>query len=350
MASHRQGQVLSHAEAEERPRAELVLSSDAARRQQRCSSTAAAKQLDRLSVERGPPADAEAEAPAEAQQPSMQLGASGRKKCRFTSKQSTFEGSLVLPCCATRQDTDILIAQCSCCADGGAYHCVGCYAAIRSKLLEVKRKRPAMEWMPCGVLEFFLATDWKELVRNPATAALIDNEVMLFDPARERLVWRARCIVCMDPELPAAAATMPEHYRRAKPMRVHEPIIIDFPSAPSLNPTSFHLERAKARLRVNTWRDVAGGAESLSKFLHYTHDGFGDVALITDEPSLLSDGPTWDLHRSEPTDGVPSVALSLRYLNGVHASMADLGGEMTMDDAGTALQVRPAPNPTNSPE
>eukprot|EP00966_Prymnesium_polylepis_P141667 3271434-Prymnesium_polylepis.1 len=26
-------------------------------------------------------------------------------------------------CCATRQDTDILIAQCSCCADGGAYHC-----------------------------------------------------------------------------------------------------------------------------------------------------------------------------------------------------------------------------------
>eukprot|EP00966_Prymnesium_polylepis_P178219 4126894-Prymnesium_polylepis.1 len=37
----------------------------------------------------------------------MQLGASGRKKCRFTSRHSTFEGSLLLPCCATRQDTDI---------------------------------------------------------------------------------------------------------------------------------------------------------------------------------------------------------------------------------------------------
>ena len=83
MASHRQGQVLSHAEAEERPRAELVLSSDAARRQQRCSSTAAAKQLDRLSVERGPPADAEAEAPAEAQQPSMQLGAAAPRVGRI---------------------------------------------------------------------------------------------------------------------------------------------------------------------------------------------------------------------------------------------------------------------------
>eukprot|EP00966_Prymnesium_polylepis_P046629 1080776-Prymnesium_polylepis.1 len=52
---------------------------------------------------------------------------------------------------------------------------------------------------------------------------------MFFDPATGGLVWRWWCIVCMDPELPCAAAEMPEHYRRAKPTRVHEPIIIRLP-------------------------------------------------------------------------------------------------------------------------
>ena len=33
--------------------------------------------------------------------------------------------------------------------------------------------------------------------------------------------------------------------------------------------------------------------------------------------------------------------LSLRYLNGVDESMADLGGAMDMYDAGLAIQVRP---------
>ena len=353
MASHGAGE--SSADAEELSVADDG-SSDAARREQRCGATSRAspsRSFDRLSVELQPPVQAEAEAEPQAQaqvQQPHRLRLGHRTRCRFTSKQSTFEGSLLLPCCATRMDTDILLAMCRCCADGGAYHCVGCYGAIRSKLMEVKRKRPAMEWMPCGVLEFFLATDWKELVRNPAAADLIDNEFIFFDHVVGRLVWRASCIVCMDPELAGGAAEMPEHYRRAKPTRVHEPIIIDFPAAPRLNPTTFRLERTPARLRVNTWRDVAGGAESLSKFLHYTHEGFGDVALIMDEPPTLLGGPTWDLHRTEPTDGTPSVALSLRYINGVDESMADLGGAMDMYDAGQAIQVRPPPrNPTISP-
>ena len=124
----------------------------------------------------------------------------------------------------------------------------------------------------------------------------------------------------------------------AQPARAHEPELVALADVPQLHPTTFELRLVPVHARVNTWRDVAGGEEAGAKFSHYTHDEFGDVACIVDEPPMLADGPTYDLHRTEELPGRPAVAMSVKWVGGLVESMADLG-KLTKDDGAFALQV-----------
>ena len=243
---------------------------------------------------------------------------------------------MLLPCAATRGDA-VLMAKCTSCP-GDAWHCTGCYGSLQARLVAVKAKRPQQVWFDCPLFHYFMETDWKELTRNPSKATDVDNSFISYDSKLAALLWRGPCIVCVNPILPQPTKAVSDAYRQAQPARAHEPELVVLADVPQLHPTTFELRLAPVQARVNTWRDVAGGEEAGAKFSHYTHDEFGDVACIVDEPPMLADGPTYDLHRTEELPGRPAVAMSVKWVGGLVESMADLG-KLTKDDGAFALQV-----------